>query len=189
MEAPTETSERGKNIDSIISQIDPLSSDELEIINQGSGFIIETLSLKGTLMFLSMFISLGLAFLFLNKMPIVSLCLVIFAFVVALVCGLTGLGELDAIALKSKSEALEKSLKDLFKNLSDKNYEFRSEFIEDYSKLKIVVEANEYVSGTNSVVKAKPHSLTAYVVTTDSREALVKTMVSLVKEAEKRFKA
>jgi hypothetical protein len=75
----------------------------------------------------------------------------------------------------------------LFSALSDKKFEIRGELLENCSKLKLIVEENQYIDGTTSVIKNSSKSLTAYINMTESKDFIIKSIVSVVKESERKF--
>lgn len=89
--------------------------------------------------------------------------------------------------LIANEEENKKNIISLFSALSDKKFEIRGELLENYSKLKLIIEENQYIEGTTSVIKNSSKSLTAYINMTEDKESIIRSVVSIVKESEKKF--
>lgn len=86
-----------------------------------------------------------------------------------------------------KQQSLLDTTKELIQLLLDKPYEVRVELLESCDKIKVVVEKNLFIDGTNSVIKTSPESLTAYVDILVSHDKIIKACVEIVKQVELKF--
>lgn len=86
-----------------------------------------------------------------------------------------------------QAEEFKNEMIKLFSALSDKNFEIRAEYLEDYKKLKVIVEDNEYIKGTSSVIKKSGKSLTSYINLEEDQRAIILSIIAIVKEAEAKF--